>query len=206
MAHSIDHAGRRRFAQAIHLERTEAETLDEALEIIKGQRRRAKMVASAIKAHRRRPQSLHEQVVRYNNSVAFATCRKKQATQGARRPHPFADLADAEKRGKMREMYESGLWGTGLTAGRRLAQAFKDYSRCLPRAAKYDAEPIGTSCILGSRVGRPDELRDRRTSNESHKFAPLHCLSPKAQATYGSLSKVCRLRYWPMSERGQIRP
>ena len=79
-------------------------------------------------------------------------------------------------------------------------------SRRLPRAAKDDAEPISTCCILGSRDGRPNELRDRRTSHESHKFAPLHCLSPKAQATHGSLSKVCRLRYWPMSERRHSRP
>jgi hypothetical protein len=118
MARSIDHAGRRRFAQAIHLVRTEAETLDEALEIVKGRQYRAKLSASATKARKQRPQSLHEQLVRHNNGMAFAERRKKQAAQirSAKPPHPFADLPDAEKRGKMREMYESGLWGTGPTA------------------------------------------------------------------------------------------
>jgi hypothetical protein len=121
----------------IHVITTEAQTLDQAIAIIKNRKRVEKQKASS----NDKPPTLEQELARAkfvsaNKSISLSggvTIKgkgtihlEKRHAESAKhkRPHPFKDLPDDEKRLKAREMFSSGHWGRGAPAGRRLAITF----------------------------------------------------------------------------------
>ncbi len=117
-----------------HVVYTEAQSLEEACEVISGQRYQAKRVATAQQSS----PSLKQELARVIGlsfllkktgkiSLANGTTSANVVSRKRRLPHPLRDLSTEQKCAKAREMFGSGTWGTGITGTKRLAVAF-----CVP--------------------------------------------------------------------------
>jgi hypothetical protein len=110
---------------------TEAQNLDEALEVLAGERRQDARTKGA-----RGPRSLRQQFAlakgqallkKIQGKISLANGQTSKVTaprKPPKAPHPLQDLAPEAKRLKAREMYEGGHWGLGTYAMRKLARAF----------------------------------------------------------------------------------
>ena len=84
------------------------------------------------------------------------------------------------------------------------------------KIAKYNAKSIGTSRILGSRDGWPNEMRDRRAADECEELAPfysigLHSLPPARNLwQHSALARIksgvlrCEILARPISAWGSL--
>jgi hypothetical protein len=116
----------------IHVVDTEAQTLDDALELIRlAQARRHRREAHLGKKSRAQEMAwargrAHFQKYRGQISLGGSAGHNTSGRPPARekKPDPFKSLPDHEKRDRARKMYQSKDWGGGVTAGRRLARCF----------------------------------------------------------------------------------
>ena len=115
----------------IHVITTEAQTFDQALDIIKRKEERNKraetfkknepsfrlQIAVAKMVAANKPVTLSTGVIKSKNTKMLESRR-------TRRSHPFRDLPEEQKPVRARQMYESKSFGIGARAGRQMAQLF----------------------------------------------------------------------------------
>ncbi len=125
-----------------HVITTEAQTLDQALDIIAARQRKKKRAdgAQATSRENNTKPTLRQELARArfvsrSKDVSLAggdvakgarsrRWEKYHANQSPKPPRPFKDLPEDEKQKRAVEMFRSGAWGIGARAGRKLAQTF----------------------------------------------------------------------------------
>jgi hypothetical protein len=104
-----------------HIIHTEAQTLEEACDLLAKEQHHKKRVAS----RKKRKLTLREVFGTVKGYNAMKVAKAKLAKSRPKpTPHPFHDLTDEQKRVKATEMYMSGLWGIGTPAARKLAACY----------------------------------------------------------------------------------
>jgi hypothetical protein len=126
--------GNRVTARGVHAFDTEARTIEQAVDIIRWQQIK-KRQADTLKGKKR---SLRQEFAlakfvalskknagKISLAGGMTSTIKRPNSPKPKTPHPFLDLPDDKKQQKCREMYDSGCWGIGVPAFRRLAKVFK---------------------------------------------------------------------------------
>ena len=120
----------RRTTQGIHAFDTEARSLEQACDLISERIRGAKIQ----RARKGSKQTLRQEfssaklhamnLKRFGKITLAGGSNNPQIKRKIKTPHPFKDLSDDKKCIRARELYESGSWGIGSSACKRLALAF----------------------------------------------------------------------------------
>jgi hypothetical protein len=118
--------------QRLHVVDTQTRSLEEACDIIAAYQKASKI--SATRKAKKIPLTLRQELSANKlNSVRDKRLglislagghSERVVKKREKRPHPFRDLPEQEKRVRAREMFRSGAWGIGTYGTRELSVAF----------------------------------------------------------------------------------